>query len=134
MSKRISILTLILVFALLLCSVNLTVVDASYRYVSGALSSNSNVLGQSSSSAADADFDIPESIRAHTNDLLFGIRSQSKGRVFQRVGIKLLLLFILVFCFLTIAFRHFKSRLFLPENAIASSIILFFIHDKDGKK
>jgi hypothetical protein len=136
-SKRINSIALFLAFALLLCEVNFTVADTSYRYVSDALSANSEVQDQSLSKIADTSFDdlgTPELISGRSNGSLFGVRSQTKGREFQRLGVRLLLLFVSIICFLLIAFRHLRFRLFLPKDAVASSVILFFIHSKDGKK
>ena len=137
MSKRINILALLLVVALLSCEINLAVENTSYRYGSDILSANSEVQDQSLSPIADtafADLGTPELISGRNNGSLFGIRSQTKGREFQRSGLRILLLFVLVLCFLKIASRYLRFRLLLPEDAVASSIILFFIHNKDGKK
>ena len=137
MSKRINILALLLVVALLSCEINLAVENTSYRYASDVLSANSEVQDQSLSRIADtafADLGTPELISGRNNGSLFGIRSQTKGREFQRSVLRILLLFVLVLCFLKIASRHLRFRLLLPEDAVASSIILFFIHNKDGKK
>lgn len=137
MSKRINFIALFLAFALLLCEINVTAADAPYRHVSDALSASGKVQDQSltrSSDAAVTDLGTPELISGRNIGQLFGIRSQSKGRELQRLGVKLLLLCISVFCFLGITIRYCMFRLFLPDDAIASSVILLFIHSKDGKK
>lgn len=137
MSKRISILALLLVFALLLCEFNLTVTDSSYSYVADLTSDSSEVQGQSLSSAASTgfvEFDTPEVIRGHNYGSLSSIRTRANGKASQRSGIRLLLLFVLILCLLRIVPRHLKYRLLLPEDATTSSRILFFIHCKDGKK
>ncbi|MDO4869145.1 MAG: hypothetical protein Q4A65_02460 [Bacillota bacterium] len=136
MSRRIHILTLVLVLALLLCEINLTVTDNSYRHISDLLSASGTVQDQglSRSGSAAGTLGTPELIRGRIHNSLLGIRVQTKGRELQRLGIRLLLLFVSVLCLLSIAFRHLRFRLLLPEYAITSSTILYFIHRKDGKK
>jgi len=137
MSKRNHLLIMFFVFALLLCEINFTAADASYGTVINVLSAGNETQSQDlspSSGAAGSDLGTPELIRRHNSGSLLSIRLQTRGKELQRLGIRILLLFVLVLLFLKLAFRWFKFSLALPENAIASSIILFFIHSKDGKK
>lgn len=137
MSKRINIPVLFMIVALLLCEFNLTVIDDSYTSVSDVVSDNGAVQEQSISPVANAsfvDFCSLESISAHSSDSLLSIRSQTRGKGFQRSLTRILLLFTSILCLFTIASRHCKGWLFLPEDATISSVILCFIHSKDGKK
>lgn len=135
-SRRINILILFLVLALFLCEINFTVADTSYSQWSNERSAKGTVQDQSLSSGADTalvELGTTELVSG-PNGSLFEIRSQSKRTAFQRLGIRLLLLIVSVFCILRIALQRLKCRVFLPEQSITSSIILCFIHSKDGKK
>ena len=137
MSRRNNILVLLLVFALLLCEVNVAGAGASYRAISGALSAANEVQDTSLSVKAgtvSSELGTPELIRGHSSGTLLGIRAQSKGRELQRSGLRALLLFVLVLCLFKVAFRYLRCGISLPDDAISSSVILFFIHDQDGKK
>ena len=136
MSKRNIMLILFMVFALLLCEINLTVTDASYRFALNAAADNGTVQDQSLAPIAysDDEFCTRESNRGTAYGSLFNIRSQTKGKGVQRLGPRILLIFVSVLCLLSIASRYLKRRLLLPKDAGASSNILLFIHSKDGKK
>ena len=137
MSRRMNIPVLVLVFALLLCEINLTATDTSYRFASVELSNCGEVQDRSNSPITDTafvEYSFPDLIIGRNNGSLFSIRAQTKGKGFQRSSLRALLLFVLTLCFLNTAFRHLRFRQFSPGDAVASSIVLFFIHSKDGKK
>ena len=140
MSKRTNIAALFMVFALLLCEFGLAVTDNSYRIASdgfGVSSGSGEAREASLSEDVDVtfvDYDTPELISARHSGSLFSVRSQSKGREFQRGGLRLLLLLASVLCLLRIALRPLRFSLLLPGDADAASVILCFIHRKDGKK
>ena len=137
MSKRINIPALFMVITLLLCEFNFTVIDDSYSFVSDTLSDSGAVQEQSISPIADAsfvDFCTLESISSSRSASLLTIRSQTKGKGLQRSIVRILLLFASILFLFKIAFRSFNGWLYPPENAVTSSLILCFIHNKDGKK
>ena len=136
-SRQINISAIVLVIALLVCEINFAVTDTPYHFVSDELSDGSIVLEQDHSQITDSAFaacGTPELISGRNNGSLISIRSQAKGKTSQRSPVRNLLLFILSLCFLKAAFSHLKSGVLLPEDAVASSVVLFFIHNKDGKK
>ena len=137
MNKRSNILVLFLIFALLLCEISLPVTDRSYSIISDTASVSGQIRGQSLSPAGTASFSelgTPELISGHSFGSLFSIRSQTKGTKSHRSIVRLLLLLVFVLCLLQTALRHLRYRLLLPESKGASSAILCFIHNKDGKK
>ena len=93
MSKRTNIAALFMVFALLLCEFGLAVTDNSYRIASdgfGVSSGSGEAREASLSEDVDVtfvDYDTPELISARHSGSLFSVRSQSKGREFQRGGL-----------------------------------------------
>ena len=136
MDKRKNISILFMVIALLLCEFNLSVTADSYRLVSDAFSYGGAVQEQSISPVADTssvDVCTFESVSGQYGSLQC-IRSQTKGNSLQRTIVRILLFFAAIFSSLAIAFRYCKGRLYLPENAVTSTVILHFIHSKDGKK
>lgn len=137
MNKRSKAFILFLIIAFLLCGVSLPVTDSCYSIVSDTSSISGQIRGQSLSPIADTSFSelgTPELISGHSYGSLFSIRSQTKGTKSQRSIVRLLIFFVFVLCLLQTALRHFRYRLLLPEDANASSLILCFIHNKDGKK
>lgn len=135
--RKINIATLFLAVTLLLCQINISVVDTSCRYVSDELSDGGGAQHRSIPTITDNAFDrfgSAELISSRSHGSLFSIRTQARGKEYQRSLVRTLLLFVLALCFLKAAFSYLRSGLLLPEDAVASSIILFFIHSKDGKK
>lgn len=137
MNKRINIIAMFMILVLLLCEFDLAASDASYRLATDLKASSTAAQDRALSqdrTPAFMDFNTPESISGRSAGSLFSIRSQSKGRESQGFGLRLLLFFVAVLCLFRIALRHLIFRLVLPGDADASSVILSFIHLKDGKK
>ena len=137
MNKRSNILVMFLITVLLLCEVSLPVTDSSYSIVSDMASASGQLQGQALSPVAGtsvSELGTPELISGRGYGSLLRIRPQTKGKESQRSIVRLLLLFVLALCLLQTALRHLRYRLLLPEDAGGSSVILSYIHNKDGKK
>ena len=137
MSKRINHYVLFMVAVLLLCEIGLAIAGDSYRLNMDDFSAGSCAQEQSLSQNSGVVIDesgTPELVSVNSCGSLFSIRSQTNGNNSQRSNTRTLLLFILLFCFFTIASHFIKFRRFCPKMGSTSSNILFFIHRKDGKK
>ena len=135
--RQFNIAVLFLIVALLLCQINLGVIETSCRYVSDELPDKFGHQQRSLSTITKnplGSFRPLEQINSRSHGSLFSIKPQTRGKEYQRSLARILLLFALTLCFLKAAFRHLRFKLLLPENAAASSLILLFIHSKDGKK
>lgn len=136
MTRRINIPVLFIAIALLFSGINLSAADHSCRAVSDAFSTQRGTEDRSLLPASGQSFvkhGSLEMISGTVSGSRFSIRSQSKKGLRNSVS-RVLLLLVCLLCLLKITFHHLRFRLFLPENRAASSVILFFIHSKDGKK
>lgn len=141
MKKRIPVLAMFMVCAILLCEINLSAAYNSYNLLSEILSdmgqSHSQTQDQSLTSIADdayIEFCTPELISGHIYNSLFNIRPLTRGKRSQGSFIRILLLFAVILCLPGISIRHLKYGIYLPKKTDAASVILFYIHNKDGKK
>lgn len=136
MNKRSGIVVKLLIVLLFFSGVSLPVTDSSYNIVSDTHSHSGRLQGQSLSPITPSlsELGTPELISGHGYGSLLRIRSQMKGKEYQRSIVRLLLLFVLALCLIQIALRYLRYRLLLPEYTGSSYTILSFIHNKDGKK
>lgn len=141
MKKRIPVLAMLMVCAILLCEINISAAYNSYNLLSEILSdmgqSQDQFQDQSLTSIADdayIEFCTPELISGHIYNSFFNLRPLTRGKKVQSTFLRILFLLAAILCLSRGFFRHLKYRIILLKKTDASSIILFYIHNKDGKK
>lgn len=137
MNKRINIAALFMVFAILICEINLCLTDNAYNIGDGAISGSLRPQNQSITADTDSvyiEFCTPELIGGYLYESLFNLRLNAKGKESQNSNFRILTLFTVILCLLEMAYRHLNFGGFLSKETDTSGIILCYIHNKDGKK
>lgn len=86
------------------------------------------------SDVADTLLGTTEFIGAHVYDFLYGSGIQVRSVRAQSVVLRLFALFTAFLYLIKSCFGNYTAWRFTQKNAYASSVILLFIHSKDGKK
>lgn len=136
MTKKITGLTFILICAFLLCEINLSLNKITCNPISHIASDDSNTHEQSLEAITDIiciEFCTPDMISGHPYDTLFNIRMRANEKSAQNNILRLFTIFVLLCLFgLSFFIIHYVS--FQSEKTNTSTVILSFIHKKDGKK